>query len=72
MTIGRQTYLVPSLPRAGDAEPHRDRRHHPLPEAQVDHFMMLKVLVGYPSTTEEFVIVERMTSVSSGGGQTRY
>ena len=33
---------------------------YPLPEAQVDRFM-LKVLVGYPSTTEEFVIVERMT-----------
>ena len=32
-----------------------------LPEAQVDRFM-LKVLVGYPSTTEEFVIVERMTN----------
>ena len=35
---------------------------YPLPEAQVDRFM-LKVLVGYPSTTEEFVIVERMTSL---------
>jgi len=33
-----------------------------LPEAQVDRFM-LKVLVGYPNTTEEFVIVERMTGV---------
>jgi MoxR-like ATPase len=31
-----------------------------LPEAQVDRFM-LKVLVGYPSPTEEFAIVERMT-----------
>ncbi|MCW5852802.1 MAG: MoxR family ATPase, partial [Anaerolineae bacterium] len=31
-----------------------------LPEAQVDRFM-LKVLVGYPTPTEEFVIVERMT-----------
>src|SRR3712207_1281576 len=31
---------------------------YPLPEAQVDRFMM-KVLVGYPSATEEFVIVER-------------
>jgi MoxR-like ATPase len=31
-----------------------------LPEAQVDRFM-LKVLVDYPSPTEEFVIVERMT-----------
>ncbi|HQU51271.1 MAG TPA: MoxR family ATPase, partial [Casimicrobiaceae bacterium] len=33
---------------------------YPLPEAQVDRFMM-KVLVGYPSETEEFVIVERVT-----------
>ena len=33
-----------------------------LPEAQVDRFM-LKVLVGYPTPTEEFVIVERMTGV---------
>jgi MoxR-like ATPase len=33
---------------------------YPLPEAQVDRFM-LKVLVGYPSQTKEFVIVERMT-----------
>jgi len=31
-----------------------------LPEAQVDRFMM-KVVVGYPNETEEFVIVERMT-----------
>jgi MoxR-like ATPase len=31
---------------------------YPLPEAQVDRFMM-KVVVGYPSTTEEFVVVER-------------
>jgi MoxR-like ATPase len=33
---------------------------YPLPEAQVDRFMM-KVLVGYPSEQEEFVIVERVT-----------
>ena len=31
-----------------------------LPEAQVDRFMM-KVLVGYPSEDEEFVIVQRVT-----------
>lgn len=35
---------------------------YPLPEAQVDRFMM-KVLIGYPSTEEEFVIVERMTGM---------
>ena len=32
---------------------------YPLPEAQVDRFMM-KVLVDYPSEQEEFVIVERV------------
>src|SRR5690606_36415822 len=33
---------------------------YPLPEAQVDRFMM-KVLVGYPTEEEEHVIVERVT-----------
>ena len=33
---------------------------YPLPEAQVDRFMM-KVLVSYPSPDEEFVIVQRVT-----------
>ena len=33
---------------------------YPLPEAQVDRFMM-KVLVDYPDENEEFVIVQRMT-----------
>src|SRR6266852_3229390 len=33
---------------------------YPLPEAQVDRFMM-KVVVGYPGEMEEFVIVERVT-----------
>jgi MoxR-like ATPase len=37
---------------------------YPLPEAQVDRFMM-KVVVGYPSEEEEFVIVERMTGVAT-------
>ena len=35
---------------------------YPLPEAQVDRFMM-KVLVGYPTEEEEFVIVERVTGI---------
>jgi MoxR-like ATPase len=34
---------------------------YPLPEAQIDRFM-LKVLVDYPTPTEEFVIVERMVA----------
>jgi MoxR-like ATPase len=33
---------------------------YPLPEAQVDRFMM-KVLVDYPTEEEEFVIVQRVT-----------
>jgi MoxR-like ATPase len=33
---------------------------YPLPEAQVDRFMM-KVLVGYPTEEEEFAIVQRVT-----------
>ena len=37
---------------------------YPLPEAQVDRFMM-KVVVGYPSEEEEFVIVERMTGAAA-------
>jgi MoxR-like ATPase len=37
---------------------------YPLPEAQVDRFMM-KVLVGYPSPEEEFVIVERVTGAAA-------
>src|ERR1700716_2266658 len=37
---------------------------YPLPEAQVDRFMM-KVLVGYPSEEEEFVIVNRVTGAGA-------
>jgi MoxR-like ATPase len=37
---------------------------YPLPEAQVDRFMM-KVLIGYPSEEEEFVIVERVTGAAA-------
>jgi len=38
---------------------------YPLPEAQVDRFMM-KVLVGYPGEDEEFVMLERMTGTVPG------
>jgi MoxR-like ATPase len=61
VTIGRETFAVP-LPFLVMAtqNPIESEGTYPLPEAQLDRFM-LKVLVGYPSTTEEFVIVERMT-----------
>jgi MoxR-like ATPase len=37
---------------------------YPLPEAEVDRFMM-KVLVGYPTEEEEFVIVNRVTGAAT-------
>ncbi|HET7010619.1 MAG TPA: MoxR family ATPase [Anaerolineales bacterium] len=61
VTIGRQTYAAPDpFLVMATQNPIESEGTYPLPEAQVDRFM-LKVLVGYPSTTEEFVIVERMT-----------
>ncbi len=62
VTIGRETYPVPKpFLVLATQNPIETEGTYPLPEAQVDRFM-LKVLVGYPSATEEFVIVERMTS----------
>ncbi|MFZ5922459.1 MAG: AAA family ATPase [Chloroflexota bacterium] len=61
VTIGRETFKVPDpFLVLATQNPIETEGTYPLPEAQVDRFM-LKVLVGYPSSTEEFVIVERMT-----------
>jgi MoxR-like ATPase len=61
VTIGRETFNVPDpFLVLATQNPIETEGTYALPEAQVDRFM-LKVLVGYPSTTEEFVIVERMT-----------
>jgi MoxR-like ATPase len=61
VTIGRETYQMPDpFLVMATQNPIESEGTYPLPEAQVDRFM-LKVLVGYPSPTEEFVIVERMT-----------
>ena len=59
VTIGRETHRVPRpFLVMATQNPIESEGTYPLPEAQVDRFMM-KVLVGYPSATEEFVIVER-------------
>jgi MoxR-like ATPase len=60
--IGRETFPVadPFLVLATQ-NPIETEGTYALPEAQVDRFM-LKVLIGYPSPNEEFVIVERMTA----------
>lgn len=62
VTIGRETHEVPDpFLVMATQNPIESEGTYPLPEAQVDRFM-LKVLIGYPTNTEEFVIVERMTS----------
>ncbi len=61
VTIAGETFRVPDpFLVLATQNPIESEGTYPLPEAQVDRFM-LKVLVGYPDTTEEFVIVERMT-----------
>ena len=63
VTIGRETFKVPDpFLVLATQNPIETEGTYALPEAQVDRFM-LKVLVGYPGKTEEFVIVERMTGV---------
>jgi MoxR-like ATPase len=62
VTIGRETHHVPvPFLVLATQNPIETEGTYALPEAQVDRFM-LKVLVGYPTTNEEFVIVERMTN----------
>jgi MoxR-like ATPase len=61
VTIGHETFKVPEpFLVLATQNPIETEGTYALPEAQIDRFM-LKVLVGYPSITEEFVIVERMT-----------
>jgi MoxR-like ATPase len=62
VTIGHVTHPVPEpFLVLATQNPIETEGTYPLPEAQVDRFM-LKVVVGYPSPTEEFAIVERMTN----------
>jgi MoxR-like ATPase len=61
VTISRETFKVPNpFLVLATQNPIETEGTYSLPEAQVDRFMM-KVVVGYPSPSEEFVIVERMT-----------
>ena len=68
VTIAGQTHKVPEpFLVMATQNPIETEGTYPLPEAQVDRFMM-KVLVGYPSEEEEFVIVERVTGAESAVG----
>ena len=60
VTIGNDTYPLPDLFMVLATEnPIEQEGTYPLPEAQVDRFM-LKVRVTYPSKAEERAILERM------------
>src|SRR3954462_2554298 len=62
VTIGRETFRVPNpFLVLATQNPIETEGTYALPEAQVDRFM-LKVLVDYPTPSEEFVVVERMTA----------
>ena len=61
VTIAGESHKVPSpFLVMATQNPIETEGTYPLPEAQVDRFMM-KVLVDYPSDEEEYVIVERVT-----------
>src|SRR5437867_12118623 len=59
VTIGHNTYPVPApFLVLATQNPIESEGTYPLPEAQVDRFM-LKVLIGYPERDDELTIVQR-------------
>ncbi|HET7743115.1 MAG TPA: MoxR family ATPase [Gaiellaceae bacterium] len=59
VTIGHETHPVPSpFLVMATQNPIESEGTYPLPEAQVDRFM-LKVLIGYPRHDEELTVVQR-------------
>src|SRR5205085_2050477 len=61
VTIGKETHQAPDpFVVLATENPIETDGTYPLPEAQLDRFM-LKVLVDYPSFQEEVVVVERIT-----------
>jgi len=68
VTIAGETYPVPRpFVVMATQNPIEIEGTYALPEAQVDRFMM-KILIGYPSEEEEFVIVQRVTGESTPVG----
>ncbi len=62
ITIGNRTYPLPTpFLVLATQNPIESEGTYPLPEAQIDRFM-LKIRVSYPSKAEEKTILERMTS----------
>ena len=69
VTIGDQTFPLPApFLVLATQNPIEQEGTYPLPEAQVDRFM-LKVKVGYPTREEEKLILDRMSGTSSPKAQ---
>jgi MoxR-like ATPase len=65
VTIGEQTYPLPApFLVMATQNPIEQEGTYPLPEAQVDRFM-LKVVVGYPSREEERQILDLMATTAA-------
>lgn len=61
VTIGDETYSLPEpFMVMATQNPIEQEGTYPLPEAQIDRFMM-KIVVGYPSKAEEHLILDLMT-----------
>ncbi|MBX3386061.1 MAG: AAA family ATPase [Phycisphaeraceae bacterium] len=66
VTIGDETYVLPDpFLVLATQNPIEQEGTYPLPEAQVDRFM-LKITVGYPSKEQERRIVDAMARTSTG------
>ncbi|MEN9577634.1 MAG: Family ership [Pseudomonadota bacterium] len=66
VTIGDKTYKLPDpFVVMATQNPIEQEGTYPLPEAQVDRFMLM-VKVGYPSREEERLVMDRMTGIPPG------
>jgi MoxR-like ATPase len=65
VTIGHETFTVPDpFLVMATQNPIESEGTYPLPEAQIDRFM-LKVLVGYPERDEELTVVHRSLAAAA-------
>ncbi len=71
VTIGDKTYELPDpFVVMATQNPIEQEGTYPLPEAQVDRFMLM-IKVGYPSREEERSVMDRMTSVVTAKAQSK-
>jgi MoxR-like ATPase len=71
VTIGDKTYELPDpFVVMATQNPIEQEGTYPLPEAQVDRFMLM-IKVGYPTREEERSVMDRMTSVVTAKAQSK-